>query len=80
MAFGQCLHGAAADGGTGIVEKFGQCIGGDFRPLDFQAAGIVDFGGGGFANAVDSAEEVRFVELRGGAAEFVPAAGVDDDQ
>ena len=55
-------------------------IGGEGVPVERQPARVGDAGGILAADAVESAEEVGFAELGGGAAEFVPAAGVEDEE
>ena len=80
MTLWQGLHRPAAHGRPRIGQKPGQVVGGNFVPLDFLAARIVNLRRAGFADAIHRAQQIGFVKLRRGAAEFVPAAGVDDDQ
>src|SRR5262249_29336307 len=77
---GQGVDGAGAHGRAGVVQQPGEVLGVQFGPGDLEAAGVGDGGGALPADAVDGAQHVGLVQLRGGAAQLVPAAGVDHQQ
>ena len=69
-----------ADGETVFIQQCHQLLQRKLVPLNLQSAGIIPAVRGSPTNAVDGAQHIGFPELRGGAADFVPAAGIDHDQ
>src|SRR5262249_40409278 len=74
------VSSAAADEGTAVVEQRDQALDIELAPRDGQAARVLDAWRAGAADAVDGTADVWLDELRAGAAQFVPAAGVDHEQ
>lgn len=77
---GEFAAGAVGENVARVSESLGELKGSFLSQVEGEAAGVVDFRGGGFADAIDGSQYVGFGELRGGAAEFVPGAGVEDDE
>ena len=66
--------------GRGSTEQPGKSLGFRRPPVDLEPARIVDPGGPFPPDAIDGAQHVGLGQLRGRAAELVPAARVDHEQ
>ena len=66
--------------GRGSSEQPASASGVSRVPVELEAPGVVDPRGVLAADPVDRAQDVGLDQLRGRAAELVPAAGVDDEE
>ncbi len=74
------LRRPAADGRAPIGESLHEVVQRRLLPVEPQPARVVHLRRTGLPDAVDRPQHVRLPELRGRAAELVPAAGVDHEQ
>ena len=79
-AFAKFMNGALLDKEAVIAQQFDALRWREFCPVQLESARVAQFDGADFTHAIDRAEHIGLGELRSGATDFVPAAGVHDEQ